>query len=547
VSTSALLEENRALKTTLEERERALHEREAELARHLEKIAELERQIAELDGKLRGAARDKQRLEARLKELLARRRTLAQALAPGQLALVFGEEEPVAPPPCAKEAPDGETKEDRIRPRHVRKNAPREISYTALPREHVQHELPEEERLCPVTKKPLVRIGEKTTEELEYRPGKLVVLVHHHALYGLCEEDRAERTAEPLLAPAPARPIENGLAGAGLLARILVQKYCDHLPLYRQQAIFAREGLELPRQTMCDWVMACAYNLGPIQRALKRQIVTSGLVQLDDTPVQCQGGKGAENFQAYLWTYLSPLVDGVVFDFAPDRGHEHVERFLGDSLEGYLVGDGYAGYGAIAKKHPAVIEVGCWAHSIRKCREALEEAPAQASEMMTLIAKLFDVEAEAAGRKLEPAAVHALRMEKSKPVLERIREKVEELRGQMSDQGSFATALTYLHNQWPTLVRFLEDGRVPIHNNACEVAIRPIGIGRKNWLFAGSERGGEAAATIYSLIESCRRAGVEPFLYLRDVLVRVCTHPAARVHELVPARWKELFGAGLVR
>jgi len=539
---TTLLDENRSLKETLEQRERALLEREAELALHIQKIAELERQIAELDGKLRGAARDKHRLEARLKELLAKRRALAEAVAPGQLGLIFGEE-PLPTPPCAEEAPDGETKEDKIRPRHTRKNAPREISYTALPREHVQHELPVDERICPVTGKTLVAIDEKTTEELEYRPGKLVVLVHHHAIYGLSEEDRAERTAEPVLTPVPARPIENGLAGAGLLAWILVQKYRHHLPLYRQQAIFAREGLELPRQTMCDWVMACAYNLAPIQRALQRQIVESGLVQLDDTPVQCQGGRGAENFQAYLWTYASPLVDGVVFDFAPDRGHEHVERFLGQAIEGYLVGDGYAGYGAIVKKHPAVIEVGCWAHAIRKSREALEEAPTEASWMMTLIGKLFDVESEAVEKKLEPEAVQALRDEKSRPVLDRICSKVEELRGQMSDQGSFAKALTYLHNQWPTLVRFLEDGRVPIHNNACEVAIRPVGIGRKNWLFAGSERGGHAAATIYSLIESCRRAQVDPFLYLRDVLVRLCTHPAARVHDLVPARWKELFGS----
>ncbi len=543
---TALLEENLALKQALEQRERTLAEREAELTRRLEKIAELERQIEELVQKLRSAARDKHKLEARLKELLAKRRALADQVTPGQLGLVFGEEAP-ATPPCAKEAPDGETREDKIRPRHMRKNAPREISYAALSREHVQHELPVEERICPVTGKPLVVIGEKTSEELEYRPAKLVVLVHHRALYGLGEADRAQRTAEPVLAPAPVRPIENGLAGAGLLARILVSKYCDHLPLYRQQAIFAREGLELPRKTMCDWVLACAYSLGPIQQALQRQIVASGLVQLDDTPIQCQGGKGAANFQAYLWTYASPLVDGVVFDFAPDRGHEHVERFLGETIEGYLVGDGYAGYGALAKKHPGLIEVGCWAHAIRKARDALEESPAEASWMMTLIGKLFDVEAEAVERKLEPEAVQALRAEKSRPVLDRIREKLEELRGQTSDQGALAKALTYLANQWPTLVRFLEDGRVPIHNNACEVAIRPVGIGRKNWLFAGSERGGHAAATIYSLIESCRREDVDPFRYLKDVLVRVCTHPASRVHELVPASWKQLFGSAPAR
>jgi len=164
---------------------------------------------------------------------------------------------------------------------------------------------------------------------------------------------------------------------------------------------------------------------------------------------------------------------------------------------------------------------------------------------MSLIGTLFDVEAEAAERGLRPEAVLALRQEKSRPALLGIREAAEGMRGRGSDQGELAKALTYLRNQWPTLERFLEDGRVPIHNNACENAIRPVAVGRRNWLFAGSERGGQAAATIYTLIESCRRAQVDPYLYLRDVLVRVCTHPASRVGELVPARWKELFGRKL--
>lgn len=526
-----LLEENLALKQTLIARD--------------EKIAELLGEIAALEEELRGAARDRAKLEARLKELLAKRRALADLVAPGQLAL-FAAEAPLATPPCANEAPDGETGADRIRPRHEKKHAPREIAYAALAREHVQHELPVEERICPLTGKPLVVTGERTSEELEYRPSKLVVLVHHRAIYGLGESDRAERTAEPIVAPMPARPIENALAGPGLLARILTAKYCEHLPLYRQQSIFSRAGLELPRQTLCDWVLASAYNLAPIQAALKREILASGVVQLDDTPVKCQG-KGEALFEARLWTYASPQVSGVVFDFVPDWGHEHIEAFLGNQIEGYLVGDGYAGYGTIVTKHPALIETGCWAHVLRKFRDALKEAPVEASRMMRWIAKLFDIEREAVERHLEPEAVRTLRAEKSQTVLTEIEQEAQALRGRTSDQGALAKALTYLVNQWPTLVRFLEDGRVPIHNNACENAIRPVAVGRRNWLFAGSERGGRAAATIYSLIESCRRVGVDPFLYLRDVLVRVCTHPAARVHELVPANWKELFGAAATR
>jgi transposase len=534
-----LLDENRALKQALVERDAKI----AELERQVARMAELEREIVALEEELRGAARDRAKLEARLKELLAKRRALADLVAPGQLAL-FAEPAPLATPPCANEAPDGETGADRIRPRHQKKHAPREIAYAALAREHVQHELPLEERISPLTGEPLVVIGEKTSEELEYRPSKLVVLVHHLPIYGPAES--SERKLEPIVTPMPPRPIENGLAGPGLLARILTAKYCEHLPLYRQQTIFARDGLELPRQTLCDWVLASAYNLAPIQAALKRQILASGVVQLDDTPVKCQG-KGEALFEARLWTYASPLVSGVVFDFAPDWGHEHVEAFLGNQIEGYLVGDGYAGYGTLVTKHPALIETGCWAHVLRKFRDALKEAPVEASRMMRWIAKLFEVEREAVERQLEPEAVRALRAEKSQAVLAEIEQGAQALRGQTSDQGALAKARTYLVNQWPTLVRFLEDGRVPIHNNACENAIRPVAVGRRNWLFAGSERGGRAAATIYSLIESCRRVDVDPFLYLRDVLVRVCTHPAARVHELVPANWKELFGAAAPR
>lgn len=528
-----LQEEIGALKQLLVERDAKISVLEQEVAR----IALLERQIATLEAQLAGEVRDRAQLEARLKELLAKRRALAEVLAPGQLAL-FEAEVPLPTPPCAGEAPDGETSEDRLRPRHQRKHAPRQVAYAALEREHVQHELPEAERVCPVTKKPLVEVGEKTSEELEYRPAKLVVLVHHRKIYGLAGEDRAERKSEPVVAPLAARPLENALAGPGLLAWILVQKYCNHLPLYRQQAIFARDGLDLPRQTLCDWVLGSAFLLEPIQRALKKEILAAGVFQSDDTPVECQAGKGKPNFRAHLWTYTSPLVSGVVFDFAPDWGHEHVEAFLGPKAEGYWIGDGYRGYATIVAKNPGLIECGCWAHVQRKLRDALKESPLQAAGLMKLVARLFLIEREAQERKLDPAALKALRLEKSQPIVTEIEREAGTLRRTTSDAGLLAKALLYLENQWPTLVRFLEDGRVPIHNNACENAIRPVAVGRKNWLFAGSERGGHAAATIYTLVESCRRDGIDPFHYFRDVLVRVATHPADRVHELVPAAWQ---------
>ena len=554
-----LREENSALKLALEAKDRALEanaraleaqqralaERDTFVAQHLQRIGELERQIELLVEQLKNSSHDQRLLEARLKELLARRRALADILAPGQLALLFGDE-PLPTPPCATEAPDGETGEDKIRPRHRRTREPREVSYEVLPREHVQHELAPEQRVCPLTGISLVQIGETTREDLEYRPGRLVVIVHHCAVFGLSAEDQKERTIEPLVTPAPVLPIEGVQAGPALLARILVQKYCNHLPLYRQQVIFEREGLFLPRQTMCDWVMASAFQLGPIHQALRKRILASGLMQLDDTPVQCQGGKGQKNFQAHLWAYVSPRVEGVVFDFARDRKHVHVLDFLGVDAVGWLVGDGYKGYETIAGKRPGVIFGGCWAHALRKFRDALKGWPSEASAMLALIGELFDVETEADVKKLTSTERHSLRTEKCPAILERIRVQNESLRGKGSEQEAIEKARTYLTNQWTCLSVFLQHGDIPIHNNACERSIRPIAIGRRNWLFAGSERGGEAAAILYSLIESCRLIKVDPALYLADVLMRVATHPASRVDELVPARWKELFATASV-
>jgi len=243
---------------------------------------------------------------------------------------------------------------------------------------------------------------------------------------------------------------------------------------------------------------------------------------------------------------IDALEPCVVFDFALDRGHEHVLDYLGPQISGYLVGDGYSGYGTIAKKRPGIIEAGCGARALRKCREALKESPAGAAELLALVRTLFRIEVQAAEQNLDADGVKVARQMQSRPVLERLRERVHALRGwqaELSQQSALYEALVYIENQWEALNAFLEDGRVPIHNNSCERAIRPVAVGRKNWLFAGSERGGRAAATVYSLIESCRRVGVDPFEYLRDVLVRVATHPSARVDELAPDRWAKLFGS----
>jgi transposase len=523
---------------TLLERE-VLHLR-ASLARSEQRVAVLEQALAV-------AGKDKALLERALKELL-RRRTGLDLDAPGQLQLLFGE--PTAPdetPPHATEAPDGETPEDPIKKRHCPKRAARKLDWSALPREHVTLELPAAERIDPVTSRPLVEVGERLFEELHYSPARLVLRVYHRKIYGLLPQDRELLACEPLVAPLPPRPLEKSPAGAGLLAWLLVQKYRHHLPLYRQEAIFAREGLRIPRQTSCDWVAACAALLAPIQAALRRRILSSGVVQVDDTPVQCQQGQGAPATQAYLWVLLSPLEDGVVYDFTPGRGYDDVQPLLG-GLGGVLVGDGYAVHGKLAAASQGrLVTAGCWSHVLRKFRDALPEAPRAAAEMVVAIGQLFAVEQDADKQKLTADERLLLRQARAAALLAEIEAQRRALQGTTSAAGKLAEAVTYLTNQWDSLVRFVHDGRIPLDNNACERAIRPVAVGRRNWLFAGSERGGASAATIYTLIESCRAAGVDPHAYLADVLVRVHTHPARLIDELLPARWKARFGNDAAR
>ena len=362
-------------------------------------------------------------------------------------------------------------------------------------------------------------------------------------VYGLSEEDAQERQAPAIAAPGPVRPLENSLAGSSLLAWILVQKYARHLPLYRQETILAQHGLRIPRQTTCDWVLASAYQLGPIQEALRREILATQVVQTDDTPVKCQLGKGHGNILAHLWTTVSPLAEGVLYDFSESREHEHLFETLRGFDRGVLVGDGYAGYDAFAKTRPGVVVAGCWAHVLRKFRDALTEAPVLAVTAMTHIGKLFDLEKKATDEKLSIEDRLALRQRESAKVIEVLDEELRGWRELYSESGQMGAACKYFENQLEHLRIFLDDARVPIHNNACEVAIRPVAVGRRNWLFAGSPRGGRAAATIYTLVESCKKADVDPQVYLADVLVRVATHPASRIGELIPAKWKRTFGS----
>jgi transposase len=543
MAVGVLLRENEALRDELAERDRLLAERDRLLAERDRCVADLEEQLATLAKKLELTVRERALLATKLAQLQSLR-SRVPVLAPGQGVLEFGDPvaEPDAEPTPAHvdEAPDGETERDRIKKKDKPKNAARKLDLSNLPVEHVHHELEAEKRICPVTGKLLVPVGEKLEEEVEYQPGSIKRIVHHHVVYGLSDEDRGERQAPERIAPGPARPLEGSVAGPMLLALLLAHKFVYHLPLYRQESMFERMGLRLPRQTMCDWVLGAAAALGPIQQALRRMILATGVVQIDDTPVKCQGPKGQGVFQARLWTVTSPLVEGVAYEFTESRSHEAILEVLGDFEHGVLVGDGYPAYETVARKRPGIKLAGCWAHALRYFKDAMKDAPLDAVRVMTAIAKLFEVEEET--KDLAPEERLEVRKKEAPFYLEAVDGIIEGWRDRYSEAGKMGEACKYRENQAEALKVFLEDGRVPIHNNACERSIRPIAVGRKNWLFAGSVRGGKAAATIYTLVECCKLTGVDPAAYLADVLVRVATHPASRVEELLPANWKRLFG-----
>lgn len=530
---------SQALQLEIEKLKAQLSTRDAELA-------ERDAAIVDRDAKIEQLARNLAMLEAHVKRLLAGR-SGGHLIPEGQgvlfaNALEAGEEHDAASAETP-EADQGEADDDECddAPERKRPKAsagkPRKIDTSGLPCEERVHELPEEERICPDTGQALVPVGEKIFEEIDYTRAQLTVIRHRQVVYGLSPEQAEVRQATAVTTPMPPRPLENCAASATLLAWLLVQKYANHLPLYRQEQIFARDGLRLPRQTLCDWTLGAAEALRPIAECLMGKIRAGPVMQLDDTPVMCQGGRGEKNFQAYLWTFVNPEVGGVVYRFTSGRASDLIAGELGD-FEGTLVGDAYSGNRAAADKVAGTIVLaGCWAHTTRKFRDAMCEAPGTAQLFRDDIKQLYEVEREADEAELDPEARLELRGRKSRTILAALLVRVRRLRDEYSDAGKMAGAIGYLMNQRKPLRRFLEDGRIPLDNNACERAIRPIAIGRRNWLFAGSLRGGRAAAVIYTLIECCRIEDIDMVSYLADVLVRVATHPASSVEELLPARW----------
>ena len=408
---------------------------------------------------------------------------------------------------------------------HGRKPLP-----ASLPRKRIVHDVAPEDLACPECGGDRRPMGEEVREQLEYIPASLVVLEHVRPKYACkcCE-------AHVVIAARLPEPIEKGLPGTGLLAHVITSKLADHLPLYRQEAIFRRHGVELARSTMCDWMAACAGLLEPIVGAMIRRILASKVIGTDDAPVTVQDHAGQGSKAGRPWAYLGDRDNPfVVYDYTPDRSADGPERFLKDYRSGYLQSDAYAGYDGLHRR--GLVEVGCWAHARRKFRDCRTSDPERSHAAIARIGRLYGVERESRDGAWDDARLLAARAEWSRPVLESFGAWLEGETKKVLPRSPIGEAIAYTRSNWVALTRHLEAPYLSIDNNATENAIRPIALGRKNWLHPGSDRGGRTAATLLSLVQSCKNLGNEPFAYLRDVLDRVSTHPARRIEDLLPDR-----------
>ncbi len=376
----------------------------------------------------------------------------------------------------------------------------------------------------------LKRIGEDVSEKLDYTPGVFTVERHIRGKW-VCAQ------CETLIqAPVPAQVIDKGIPTAGLLAQVMVAKYADHLPLYRQEKIFARAGLAIPRSTLAQWVGSCGVQLQPLVDALRDIVLKQSIVHADETPVQMLAPGMKKTQRAYVWAYVpSPFADlrAAVYDFSPSRAGEHARTFLGD-WKGQLVCDDFAGYKACFEQ--GVTEIGCMAHARRKFYDLHVANKSQLAEQaLRHIGQLYDIEREV--RDLLPDERQRIRQEKARPIADALHRWMLAQRQLVHEGTAIAKALDYILKRWTALVRYLDDGMVAIDNNWCENQIRPWAIGRSNWLFAGSLRSGKRAAALMTLIQSARLNGHDPYAYLKDVLTRLPTQKTSALTELLPHNW----------
>lgn len=402
-----------------------------------------------------------------------------------------------------------------------------------LPREEIRHHAP---GACPSCGGGLRHVGEDVTETLDYVPGRFKVVRH-------VREKLSCRACDTVVAaPAPDHAIARGRAGAGLLAHIVVSKYDDHLPLYRQAEIFAREGVNLETSTLSGWVGATAAALAPLVDALAAEVMGSDTLHVDDTPVPVLAPGTGKTKTGRLWTYVrderpfaGACPPAALFFYSPDRKGEHPKEHMKD-FRGVIHADGYAGFNELFAGN-RITEAACWAHVRRKFFDVhAATASPIAQEALKRIGDLYAVERTITGS--PPDHRRRERQQRSKPIAEALRTWAEQTLPRLSRKSELAKAFRYMRSRWKALLRCLDDGRLALDNNPAERALRCVAIGRKNYLFAGSDAGGRRAAAIYSLIETAKLNGRNPQHYLADLLARIADHPARHIADLLPWHWQ---------
>ncbi len=492
--------------------------------------AELTRQLEAALSALESMRRENELLSQKV-ALLVRRifGSSSEKLSPDQLELALalaGEAELIGPPmpPPAAPVPDRE-------PRAERTHEPR------APR--IPENLPVVEQVlepAEVLAEPQAwrRIGEEVSEQLDFEPGRFL----RRRLVRPRYVRRDDRDAAPRIAPLPARLQERSLPAAGLLAYVVVTKYCDHIPLYRQSGIFStRHGVDIPRQTLCRWIEMAAGWMEPVYKRIRTGVMDGGYVQVDETPIEYLDPGRGRTGQGYLWTCARPGGD-VVFHWETSRGAACIANVLPVDFSGTVQCDGYVAYETFARRHAHPVTLaGCWAHARRKFHEAMKRSPRRAGWIMRQIQALYRVEARLRETNAGPRLREAVRASESRMIVERLRRALVRLKPGHLPKSALGKAISYALGQWDGLVVYLADGRVEIDNNTVENAIRPTAIGKKNWLFVGDEEAGERGAILYTVVESCRRRGIDPYEYLRDVLERIPTTLDKDLDSLTPSGW----------
>lgn len=492
--------------------------------------------LADQATKLDQAAAQKQQLIARNQQLESRVLTLQEQLNLALARRYAASSEKISPDQYllfdeAEADTEIELENDEVTvPAHTRKKGGRKKLPDTLPRVDVAHELSDEERICPHDGASLAEIGAVTSEQLDIIPAKIQVIRHIRKQYA-CKCGQCIKTAG-----LPRQPIPKSMASPGLLAHIAVSKYQDALPLYRQETILRRIGVDIPRVTLANWMIQVGILIQPLINLLRDRILEYDIIQMDETTVQVlkEPDKKAES-KSYIWLQRGGPPDKpvVLYDYDPGRSAEVPKRLLGD-FKGYLQADAYAGYNAVVASN-GLTRLGCMAHARRKFTDAIKaqgksKRRGEAHRGLALIRKLYRIERQA--RKLKPLERYARRQKHAQPVLDDICKWLEKTLPQIPPSSSTGQALNYLHNEWDRLIRYLDDGRLEIDNNLAENAIRPFVIGRRNWLFSTSVKGVKASANLYSLIECAKINGLEPYAYLRHVFTEL---PKAGTVEAIEA------------